>query len=540
MQQAGGAGIYYKPKFGGPDTVHFDGPAGDQNSGGLLRIDGDGLGSQSSVVITALKNEFGTNTYREPRNVGTNPSYPQSPNALVLYNAHGINVSIRGMKHWAAGTSSVGANPPYQEGNAWGRDIGAAILVIPSLSVVAPDVTWEALRAYPANLSGQTVTYALRDKASTTILPIVADYQGKGTNRPKPPAFRAVADANATVSVHDATVAWSTLTAPRTAALPAISRVPVGTVVRLADSSGSATAAFTITAVPSGTDTILGTKVIDSAYGQLSLTSNGTAWIASYLPGSGLVTLTGTQTLTNKTIGSPKMNQILDTNGGVVVNFTATAVADEAEIAITEDIPEADGKIASNYIELAGGATGVGPTVRAAGADANLQLYLVPKGTSPVTLYSSANTPAIAAQGPGTDLSLDLRPKGFGSVTVNSNPVGVKVTGPTIGTAYTNPGLPGQFSANGTTGLVSFYTGNGTTHSWTRPAVVGEQAATGSPLQLWTGTKTQYDQIVTKSATTIYVVTAATAVTGDITVDEGAETGDITAAAPATKSTRKK
>jgi hypothetical protein len=172
---------------------------------------------------------------------------------------------------------------------------------------------------------------------------------------------------------------------------------------------------------------------------------------------------------------------------------------------------------------------------------------LVPKGTSSVTLYSSANTPAIAAQGPGTDLSLDLRPKGFGSVTVNSNPVGVKVTGPTIGSAYTTAGAPGQFAANGTTGLVSFYTGNGTTHSWTRPAVVGEQAATGNPLQLWTGTKTQYDNIVTKSATTIYVVTAVTAVTGDITVDEGAETGDIAVepptaerAAPATKSTRKK
>jgi hypothetical protein len=41
------------------------------------------------------------------------------------------------------------------------------------------------------------------------------------------------------------------------------------------------------------------------------------------------------------------------------------------------------------------------------------------------------------------------------------------------------------------------------------------------------------------------VVTAVTAVTGDITVDEGAETGDIVveepaADAPATKSTRKK
>jgi hypothetical protein len=80
---------------------------------------------------------------------------------------------------------------------------------------------------------------------------------------------------------------------------------------------------------------------------------------------------------------------------------------------------------------------------------------------------------------------------------------------------------------------------------------------TGGQLSLWSGTKAQYDAIATKSASTIYVVTAATAVTGDITVDEGAETGDIAVeppapevvadetaaepkAAPATKSTRKK
>jgi hypothetical protein len=81
------------------------------------------------------------------------------------------------------------------------------------------------------------------------------------------------------------------------------------------------------------------------------------------------------------------------------------------------------------------------------------------------------------------------------------------------------------------------------------PVVTGTTATGGLPLSLWSGTKAQYDAIPagSKSATTIYVVTAVTAVTGDITVDEGAETGDIAAepptaerAAPATKTTRKK
>jgi hypothetical protein len=73
-------------------------------------------------------------------------------------------------------------------------------------------------------------------------------------------------------------------------------------------------------------------------------------------------------------------------------------------------------------------------------------------------------------------------------------------------------------------------------------AVRGQANGAAAILTLWTGTKAAYDAIATKSATTVYVVTAATAVTGDITVDEGAEAGDIMAEppAPATKSTRKK
>jgi hypothetical protein len=56
---------------------------------------------------------------------------------------------------------------------------------------------------------------------------------------------------------------------------------------------------------------------------------------------------------------------------------------------------------------------------------------------------------------------------------------------------------------------------------WGPHDVKGSVAGTPTALTLWTGTKAQYDSIGTKSATTIYVVTSVTAVTGDITSTEG-------------------
>jgi hypothetical protein len=58
---------------------------------------------------------------------------------------------------------------------------------------------------------------------------------------------------------------------------------------------------------------------------------------------------------------------------------------------------------------------------------------------------------------------------------------------------------------------------------WGPHDVKGSAAGTPTALTLWTGTKAQYDSIPagSKSATTIYVVTAVTAVTGDITSTEG-------------------
>jgi hypothetical protein len=310
MQRAGGAGVRYKFRYSAPETVHFDGLAGDSNSGGLLRIEGNPLvggtdyGTPTSVVVTAMKSEFGTNVYKELRTVNTSPSVPQQANAIVLFNAHGTNVSIRGLLHWAAGTSSTVANE-FQLGNALGRDIGAAVLVINSLSAIAPDVTWEALKVGTATGMSTTQT-AYRNKASITIPAIAVDpLQGKGTNRPLPLPFRSVADTNATVSVGGSRIEWTSLTAARTATLPLIAQMPVGSEVTLIDSSGSASVSNTITATASGSDTIIGSTAVNSPYGQLFLVSNGTAWIGSQR--------TGSSTTSRLTVGSLEVGAATDT-----------------------------------------------------------------------------------------------------------------------------------------------------------------------------------------------------------------------------------
>ncbi len=82
----------------------------------------------------------------------------------------------------------------------------------------------------------------------------------------------------------------------------------------------------------------------------------------------GDVTLTGTQTLTNKTLTSPKIGtSILDTNGNELALLTATGSA-------------------VNEFTIANAATGSGPTLSSTGGDTNIDINVTPKGTGDVVL----------------------------------------------------------------------------------------------------------------------------------------------------------
>ena len=109
---------------------------------------------------------------------------------------------------------------------------------------------------------------------------------------------------------------------------------------------------------------------------------------------AGDVTLTGTQTLTNKTLTSPKIGtNILDTNGNELINLTATGSA-------------------VNEITIANAATGVtGPVISATG-ETNVGINVNPKGSGVFNSGGSAVkiagketmwVPASAMYGPTTN-----------------------------------------------------------------------------------------------------------------------------------------
>ena len=99
---------------------------------------------------------------------------------------------------------------------------------------------------------------------------------------------------------------------------------------------------------------------------------------------AGDVTTTGTQTLTNKTLTSPKIGtSILDTNGNELFLLTATGSA-------------------VNQLTYANAATGNAPAFTASGGDSNISINLVPKGTGEV----QANGSGLATTGKAIAMAL--------------------------------------------------------------------------------------------------------------------------------------
>lgn len=128
--------------------------------------------------------------------------------------------------------------------------------------------------------------------------------------------------------------------------------------------TGNATNALNNVLLGNGTGALQ--AVAPGASGNV-LSSNGTTWSSTTPVGGGDVTLGGVQTLTNKTLTSPRVTAY----DGI---FNGTSKVVELGSYGTP----------ANYILIETAPTGNGPVIASAGSDANSDLFLSAKGTGNV------------------------------------------------------------------------------------------------------------------------------------------------------------
>jgi len=124
-----------------------------------------------------------------------------------------------------------------------------------------------------------------------------------------------------------------------------------------------------------------GTNVVDTGYGD--------------------VTLTGTQTLTNKTLTTPVIAQINDANGNEELKFTATASA-------------------VNEITITNAATGTRPDLSVTGGDTNIGLSITTKGTG-LVLFNDGAYNAEGTLTDGATITWDVGTSPVAKVTLGGN-----------------------------------------------------------------------------------------------------------------------
>lgn len=145
-----------------------------------------------------------------------------------------------------------------------------------------------------------------------------------------------------------------------------------------------------------------------------------------------------TATLSNKTLDSPRINAINDTNGAPIISYIT--------------IPSA-----VNRFYITNQSAGNYPTFGVEGSDANIGLSVAPKGNGPFRIFANGGiTPTLDVAGQDDNISLNIVTKGTGKLLSNNTPV---VTSSMQNPLYTMPGRfepwPQIMCAGGNWGLIS-------------------------------------------------------------------------------------
>lgn len=210
------------------------------------------------------------------------------------------------------------------------------------------------------------------------------------------------------------------------------------------------------------------TGVPTSISGRIPLVVDSTNGLLYYNSGSWqpAVGLTQTQTITNKTLTSPRINGILDTNG--LSSITLGAIGG-----------------AVNYLTINNAATLSNPTISATGTDTNINIDLITKGSGAISIKSA-----------GASNSGELRL--YEDSTSGTAYIGLKAPQAngsfTSSTTYT---FPADYGANG-----QYLMSNGAgALSWGTPAGGGSVYSMTNATATYTTTSTSYTTITTMTIT---------------------------------------